>query len=65
MFQGQLKPEDFAQANSYRVEVFVTNNFHVTSQEGVYFVTMIFQLLMVVRCCILAGKKVGFSVSRN
>ena len=65
MFQGQLKPEDFVQANSLRVEAIVTSNFHVVSQEGMYFVTMTFQLFMIVRCCILARKKVGFSVTRN
>ncbi|KAG6373198.1 hypothetical protein JVT61DRAFT_6819 [Boletus reticuloceps] len=35
--EGKLKPEDFVQMNSSRVEEIVANNFHVVSQEGVVF----------------------------
>lgn len=63
--QGNLKPEDFMQANPFRVEAILSNIFHTVSREGMCFVTMALQLLMIVRCCILARKKVGFSVTRN
>jgi hypothetical protein len=57
-----MKAEDFMQANFFRVEAIVTNDFHVVSQEGMYFVTMSFQLLMsdLLGVVFLQGKRLVF-----
>lgn len=60
VFQGQLKPEDFVQANSPRVEAVVTNNFQVVSQGGMHLFTMTLQALTIIGVVFLQRKRSVF-----